>query len=350
MAIGTPVSLGSNTSTGTGLTSLALSIGSAIAVGDLVIVAFHSDGATAVSATSVTDPSGNTYQRAAQSTSGTYNFELWYAFNCAAVASGNITVTWTPANSGGGPSIMVAAARVTGISLGNPLDKTATQAATTTTPTVSTGTLSQAIEIVIGGSSHQGGSYSQSSGFSSIATVGPTNGDVMNWSYQIVAATTSVTYAPTWGVSLPTRTFVASFKGQQVISMTANPGSYALTGASPTMGLLYRMIVNAGSYAISGAAVTFQRATRMSITAGSYAITGVAAVIGRSLRMATVIGSYALTGAGANKFLKIKFEPGSYAITGISLIGVQLPGPAAFIRNAAYVLQKLRVTAPKLDQ
>lgn len=131
-------------------------------------------------------------------------------------------------------------------------------------------------------------------------------------------------------------------------SMATTAGSYAITGAAPRIGKLYTLITAAGAYAISGAVANIRRAVKH--TPGSYAVTGAAATVNKALHMVTSAGSYLLTGAGANKFLKIKFSPGSYTITGKALIEAKLPGAANLIRQAKFVLQKLRVTAPTLDQ
>lgn len=219
-AIGTPVGLGSGSNSTIGGTTVALTLGTAIVAGDLVVVAIGSDhnpGSSGV-VSSVTDGT-NTYTLAgtAKGTSAQASVELWYCANCAAVASGSITATFG-ATIQSGRSKMIAAARVTGVAIASALDKSANSTASGTTPTVSTGTLAQANEIIFSVdftlSTTSGYTVSTSGAFTSLYYF-QTATDSLGFVYKTVSATTSITNNPTWagngGTQVPQA--IASFKG-----------------------------------------------------------------------------------------------------------------------------------------
>ncbi len=215
MTIGTPLSLGTGSASGAGATTINITTANNIAAGDLVFCGFHAGGASLPSLSSVSVGS-NTLARAVNVTSGATVVELWYVANAAAVAAGQtMTVTFS-ALVGGGPAAEACAGTVSGIATSLPLDKTASQATITTSPSVSSGTLSQASEIAIG-FAVQNSTYTESAGFANLNNV-TQSGDVAELSYQVVASTASVTYAPTWSGSALAETLLATFKGTATVA------------------------------------------------------------------------------------------------------------------------------------
>lgn len=227
MAIGTPSSLGTAISGTTSVSSKVFTTNAAITAGNLAVVAigWYNGGSSVVAISSVSDGT-NTYTAAVTaSSSGSTpsSIALYYCKNAAAVASSaSITVTWASNVLAQG----IIAYQVSGVDKTGPLDKTATYTSpATTTPSVSTGTLSQANEIIFGcAGGYNITSYTESSGFTSLASVFP-NSDATTLSYDTVTSTTSVTYAPTTNADLtgPTIALVASFK-----AAAANTGNFFL--------------------------------------------------------------------------------------------------------------------------
>lgn len=208
-AIGTPTTLGSN-NTGTSAASLTITTTGAIVAGNLVVVAIYVIG-TNPTVTSVSDGT-NSYTRANNSLSGTGTGELWYKENASAVgSSASLTV-----NFGGTiTTSTIAAAQVSGIASSSSYDSAAAAAATgtSTTPSATTGTLAQAEEIVFGvvtvGSTS---TLTESAGFTNLYSLSNGAAVKLGLGYDIVAATTAVTYHPTLGSSVIWRALATPFK------------------------------------------------------------------------------------------------------------------------------------------
>jgi hypothetical protein len=239
MAIGTPVSLGTQTTSGGSFNTntITLTTSAAIVAADLVVVDIQIANTSVLTVSSVSDGT-NTYSKAvAQDNAGTDNHEIWYVANAAAKATSS-TITVTMSGSGDSSNgATIEAFRVTGITATTPLDQTQKQSATTASPTVTTGTLSQAVEIAFGASWRGNGTptYTEASGFSNLVnalTVGNGNGKA-SVAYQIVAATTALTYAPTWSTSGRCQTLIATFKGST--DANVNVTGVSGTGAAGTV-------------------------------------------------------------------------------------------------------------------
>lgn len=208
-----PRSLGSNTHTGSGLTTTTITTTANINAGDAVVVFFAiSDNGSVKTVSGISDGSTNSYaQIVGTSNTADAAGEFWGVANSGFIASGaTITITHTSTSSVSA-NIVVGAVAIAGLLRSSPVDKT-NSAAGTNNPSVATGTLSQANEIVIG-QSERPTTYSGASGFTNLFNV--TNGNaVLAADYQIVAATTTVTYAPNWtGGTVVTANMIASLKG-----------------------------------------------------------------------------------------------------------------------------------------
>ena len=104
-------------------------------------------------------------------------------------------------------------------------------------------------------------------------------------------------------------------------SITADAGSYSISG--DTVGLQYGRSITAaaGSYAITGTAVTLLHDIKLPIDVGSYSITGSAVTLAYDRILDMEAGSYSITGSDAGLLagFTLVAEAGSYAITGTSV-------------------------------
>ncbi len=210
-AIGTPQSLGTHVVT-SGTTSVVTTLVNVVS-GDLLVAQICISSSTVLSVSSLSDGT-NTYAKATGNTSGAnYDCELWYKGNASAVSSGaSLTATISGSLAGGAPALSLQALRVSGI-IAAPLDAVNSQVATTSTPTVATGVLAKANEIVVGGAFNDASTAeTPPAGFTALSTTSQ-SGYGTSQDYKVVNSTGSVTYNPTWGGSGHCITLVATFKG-----------------------------------------------------------------------------------------------------------------------------------------
>ncbi len=108
----------------------------------------------------------------------------------------------------------------------------------------------------------------------------------------------------------------------QNFTLTAQAGSYSLTGQSATVARNRALTASAGSYSLSGQSATLVKGRVLTAQAGSYSVTGqsadidYAAVTGYTLTAQA--GSYSLTGqgAGVNVGKVLTAQAGAYSFTG----------------------------------
>ncbi len=182
-----------------------------------------------------------------------------------------------------------------------------------------------------------------------------------------VTFTASTTIFPAWastnssdtvttdfGGSGFTDTMPAGFsrwQGTVAYPLTAAAGSYSLSGIAAHLTKAWSPLAAAtGTYVLTGHSVT--KAIKMAASAGAYALTGVAAAIKKALHLTAVTGSYVLTGFGIKKAIVMIAATGTYALTGTALLEAFLSAAADkfLLRQARFVLQKLRATDPTLEQ
>lgn len=175
-----------------------------IKAGDLVVIAVgNRAGGPTVS--SVSDGT-NTYVKATSLATADTDAEIWYKENASAVLSPTITVTLSGAT---GQAWYISGCRVAGIQRSASKDKTATSASFS----VSTGALTQAVEIVFGlATNFASGGFAPSSGFTQLSDQQAVSNCSMSFEYQIVKTASSVTYNPSGTSSEPTAQ-VVTFKG-----------------------------------------------------------------------------------------------------------------------------------------
>ncbi len=201
MSIGTPTSIGTN-SLLTGAVNPTVTTSANIVAGNLLVLVIsqnYGGGQTPVSCTACSDGT-NSYTRAvsALNTSGSTALDIWYFANAQAVGSG-ATITITLGTNTNVTGIEIAAYQITGIVTSSPLDKTNSQV-NSSTPSVATGTLTQAVEIIFGGCGLGGTSPSglnESANFTQLYNHRTSSNTIwLDVGYDIVASTASVAYAP----------------------------------------------------------------------------------------------------------------------------------------------------------
>ena len=106
-------------------------------------------------------------------------------------------------------------------------------------------------------------------------------------------------------------------------SLTAEAGSYALTGTAATLTATREIAAAAGSYALSGTAATLTTTRELAAGAGSYSLSGTAAALTAARELAAGAGSYGLSGTAATLTytpaagaFELIAEAGSYSLSG----------------------------------
>lgn len=205
-AIGNPTLLGSCQSGGA--TTCQITTSAACSAGNFIALAV-SYVTLADTLSSATDSGSNTYIVVENDVGTGSGLGFAYKANNAAVANGG-TITATFAGSTVNQTTAVC---VTGVATSSPLDTsghTSQGTAATVATSVATGTLAQAVEIVFGDLVNVSAVTSVSSAGFTDTTGGSTR---LHLFYQVVNATTTVTWVPGWTTSSNYISAVFSFKG-----------------------------------------------------------------------------------------------------------------------------------------
>ena len=214
-SIGTPTTLGSS-NTITGTTQNIITTTGTVPVGNLVVVAAVSAASVFEGVSSISDGT-NTYTAAVSQAFGTGSLDdlaLYYNYYTSSLASSSsITVTW----AGTVTSAVAVAVQVSGLLPSSEFDSAAggSTSGTSTTPSLATGTLAQASEIVFGAlgwNSATTANYTENSPFTNLYNNVVNTPARVSLGYDIVKVTAPVTYAPTLSASSPFGIIVAPFK------------------------------------------------------------------------------------------------------------------------------------------
>lgn len=102
------------------------------------------------------------------------------------------------------------------------------------------------------------------------------------------------------------------------ITLTADGGSYTLSGTAATLRRDHVLSAEAGSYTLSGTAATLSKGYFLAADGGSYTLTGTAATLTRHLLISAEEGSYTLSGTAATLLAAylLTADSGSYELTG----------------------------------
>jgi hypothetical protein len=208
-----PTSLGASISASGAGSSATVTTSGNIVAGAAVFIVVGMNTTNSVTPSSVSDGT-NTYSEGPEVAQTLTNASIWYKFNASAVSSGaTVTINFSGA-SGTANDTSVAIAQSTGCV--GVYDKHGTGAGTSTPiTTTSTGTLSSATELAIGGAVVQGSSsaYSATSPFINVnSAVNTSPGYGVALDYESLSATTAITYTAAW--TSPTRlvAVVATFE------------------------------------------------------------------------------------------------------------------------------------------
>lgn len=204
-------SLGSIASSGSPLT---LNATAAIQAGDLVVVGVAiENSATPGQSTACTDGTNTyTFIEGENNPGGSFRTELWYCANCKAVASPAIKVTFDGSYS----STSVCAVRIPGAKTSSPLDKKGVGGAQSGNPSIATGTLSQAFEVIVGMTyANVSTGITPQSGFTQVLTYVLDTVDA-DLEISIVNSTSSVTFAPSFTSTIYT-SCMATFELMSVV-------------------------------------------------------------------------------------------------------------------------------------
>ncbi len=122
---------------------------------------------------------------------------------------------------------------------------------------------------------------------------------------------------------------------QERYEVTANTGSYAVTGSDATLVYGRKLIADTGSYAVTGSAANLLYTRKFSAETGSYVVTGSSANLLYGRKFSAESGSYAITGSDANLLYgrNLSAVTGSYAITGFSAT-LTVTAAGAYVINA----------------
>jgi hypothetical protein len=201
-------------------------VGVSAVIGDGVIVCVCATSADSVSALS--DSAGNAYSKVVgQTTNG--DAEIWYngSLTHAIVAgSTTFTVTTTAAHT----YFLPIAYRVPG---GLTSDKTTSgNSASATSISLATGTLTNSNEVIVGIALLGGtpATYTEGAGFTNSAN--PIFGNHIDVAFEVVQATTTVTWAPSWTTSESYGAVLASFTATSSL-LTSQTNARNNIGAAP---------------------------------------------------------------------------------------------------------------------
>jgi hypothetical protein len=132
-------------------------------------------------------------------------------------------------------------------------------------------------------------------------------------------------------------------------TLTANSGSFTLTGAAANLLQGYRLVSDLGSFALTGNAANLVEGTNYSMAAnlGSFALSGSAANLLQGYRLAADLGSFALSGAAAGLLqgFRLTADLGSFSLSGAAanlIQGYRMPadlGSFALTGNPAFFLK-----------
>lgn len=201
----------STTCSGTVSPTNSTNFGSTVVAGDLIVVTVGDDSGTEGVLTSVGDTGGNTYTKIADTGSNDTGTEtIWYTEVVTGGASFHVII-----NATGGFARLTCAAQEFNGFVGTPtFDKVSALANGNSTAALSatSGTLTQAAELVVGGFTHYAtvSAFSLGTGYTNLGTVNVANAAVAQES-KIVAATTAVTAAATIAAAREWNAYVVTF-------------------------------------------------------------------------------------------------------------------------------------------
>jgi len=312
----------------TSTTTIATTI-TGVAAGS-AIIAFVGDGGGSTVTVTVSD--GTSYTQSAdgrcRDTGNSQNSNAFYLLNAG---SGSHTVTATFSTAV--PFRRLLLVEVAGLATTSAEDRAANQYqaapgnATDGISSSATAATTNANDFVIGLTQNTGSSGAESTTLNAgtgYALIG--SRQMLTSEYKNVSATGAQTATFTDGTnSFPRTTHVIAFKvaaPASTYTLTANGGSYALTGSSAVVSRNRKLTSSGGSYSLTGASAVVSRNRKLTATGGAYTLTGGSANLSRNRKLTASGGSYSLSGGTAN-LLRSKYvaaSGGAYTLTGSSAV------------------------------
>lgn len=101
-------------------------------------------------------------------------------------------------------------------------------------------------------------------------------------------------------------------------TLTADGGSFAITGGAAGLRVSRRISAASGSFAVTGTAASLRAGRKITASAGSFSITGTAATLKAARRLAADSGSFSITGSAATLSVgrRLVAEAGAFVLTG----------------------------------
>lgn len=230
MSIGIPVNLGIASLYATS-SSVAMTVGSSVAAGTLVVIGVASGGANSIS--SVADTAGNTWTAGTiQAVSGV-RLGVYYSRIANSITSGD-SITLTVSGATGFKAVAaVAIPNSKGPTTADAFDRyDATSGTTTALSLTQAANMAQADEIVLGLNfcNGNGDTWTEdtTNGWTEIDSTA--NNGVFRWAYKIVSSVTPVTRNPTNSTSRLQLMNLNAFKGDGVAPVTARTPTTMLLG------------------------------------------------------------------------------------------------------------------------
>lgn len=102
------------------------------------------------------------------------------------------------------------------------------------------------------------------------------------------------------------------------VTLTADPGSYSLTGTAASLEQGYSLSAESGTFTLSGTSANLLEGSKITADPGSYSLSGQAASLLQGYEVSADAGSYSQSGANADLIagLKLPAEAGAYIVTG----------------------------------
>lgn len=221
MTISAPVLVGTVASPST-TTPLSMTTTAAIPATAAIIVV---TGSAVDTASSVSDGT-NTYTALSNYAGTSAKLRVFYCANSAGLSSGStVTVTWSNALTNHYQAVFY----ISNANTVAPIDALANSSVTSATPSLATGALGLADEVVIGffwAQSSGSEVWTEATGFTNMFEETVAGEAKFRAAYQVVSSTASVTYAPTVSISTALSMTVFSVKGVTVSATRAFTSAY----------------------------------------------------------------------------------------------------------------------------
>lgn len=304
--------------------NLSLNLPVGIAAGDLVIGAYCMSTSTDADLNMQVSTAGYTEESDQYANdSREANFGVYYKLQ-GSTPDSNITFVTSGTQDIGG--VLIA---LTGVDQTTPIDTSSIQTTGINSPAPNCTSITPVSNntwiIALGGSSIGGVTITAPSGYSNLTTGDSVGNDCSAMLATKLLATPAAENPAAfggWGTDT-TQAWCATTMAIRpaTAKLTADAGSYSLTGTAATLRKGKVLAAAAGSYGLSGQAATLRHAWKIAAGAGGYSLGGQAAGLVHGWKVAAGVGSYTLNGQDASLTLsagnkQIDADAGAYDLVG----------------------------------